>query len=101
MCTPSTVRLHGPLVLWSGVRPALLMAVPSTALYFTAYDVMRERLTRRWAGTPAATLAPLLAGGVARTIVALLFSPLELVRTQMQAVRTNETIGAALRREVR
>jgi len=38
------IRREGVLSLWSGLTPALVMAVPSTTLYFTAYDEGRQRL---------------------------------------------------------
>ena len=89
-------------MLWSGVKPSLLMAVPSTAIYFTSYDVMRERLERHFGeGSIGYSAAPLMAGGVARTCVAFLFSPLELVRTRMQAVKSSHTVLEALRWEIR
>lgn len=64
------------------------MAVPSTVLYFTAYDELKSVFGSRCEGTPAAALAPMLAGSTARTATVVAVSPLELVRTQMQAQRT-------------
>lgn len=65
--------------------PTLLMAVPSTMLYFTAYDELKEHME---AGAPPGSalhaMAPLAAGGLARTAAATVVSPLELIRTKMQ-----------------
>jgi len=81
-------RTEGLRSLWSGLSPALVMAVPSTALYFTAYEELRGVLTGVM-GDHTATgnvpVAALLAGASARTAAATVISPLELMRTKMQS----------------
>ncbi len=87
---------EGARGLWRGLAPALLMAVPSTAFYFTIYDYLKKSV-QRWQTlspdnplAPGSTLAtasalpPLLAGITARTITPSLLSPLELLRTRAQ-----------------
>ncbi len=67
-----------------------------------SYDVLKEHLAQRWSHVPTVVaLAPLVAGGVARTCVAFAFSPLELVRTRMQAVKSTSSILDMLREEIR
>lgn len=40
----NVVRREGILTLWSGLKPSLIMAVPSTTLYFAAYDELKGRI---------------------------------------------------------
>jgi len=88
-------RAEGVGALWSGVLPTLLMAVPSTMMYFTAYDELKEAIQDAAPqGTAAHALAPLLAGGIARAGAATVVSPLELVRTKMQAPAAARLIAA-------
>mmetsp|Transcript_28437 Transcript_28437/g.92140 ORF Transcript_28437/g.92140 Transcript_28437/m.92140 type:complete len:376 (-) Transcript_28437:2069-3196(-) len=87
-------RTEGPRTLWSGLQPTLVMSVPSTVLYFTAYDELKGALDRGLASTPLAPAAPLLAGTVARSSTVVAIAPLELVRTQMQAQRSR--LGAVV-----
>ena len=47
-------------------------------MYLPLYDLMSERWAPAW-------WAPLAAGSAARTVAVLSTSPLELVRTRMQA----------------
>ncbi|KNC51375.1 solute carrier family 25 member 40 [Thecamonas trahens ATCC 50062] len=76
------VRYEGMRSLYNGLAPTLVLSVPATMLYFSLYDEMRLRLEL---GPEFAPYAPLVAGGVARTIAVTSIAPLELIRTQMQA----------------
>jgi solute carrier family 25 protein 39/40 len=73
-------RNEGAGALWRGLPPTLLMAVPQTVIYFTAYDQLKARL-----GTENPYYAPLIAGPVARTFAVSIISPIEMVRTKIQA----------------
>lgn len=96
------VRKEGAITLWSGIRPTLIMALPSTAIYYTAYDELKGELeARNEKGSMMHSYAPALAGGAARTAAAAVTSPLELVRTKMQAARSTGTTLQALRWELR
>ena len=58
-------------------------AVPMVGIYFPLYDALTAHLE---ASSPrVAPYAPLLAGSAARTVAVLCTSPLELIRTRMQA----------------
>ncbi|NXB31701.1 S2539 protein, partial [Eulacestoma nigropectus] len=76
-------RYEGIRSLWSGLPPTLVMAVPATVIYFTAYDQLRDHLhaqTGSWGH-----YIPLLAGALARLGAVTIISPLELIRTKMQS----------------
>ena len=96
-------RTEGLRSLWSGLSPALVMAVPSTALYFTAYEELRGLLTGvlgDHTATGNVPVAALLAGATARTAAATVISPLELVRTKMQSRSSSHGIVSAIRADV-
>ncbi|XP_034395642.1 solute carrier family 25 member 39 isoform X1 [Cyclopterus lumpus] len=78
-------RHEGLRSLWSGLPPTLVMAVPATVIYFTCYDQLRDFL--RFGLGFQGSLVPLVAGGLARLGAVTVISPLELVRTKMQARR--------------
>ncbi|XP_068179478.1 mitochondrial glutathione transporter SLC25A40 isoform X2 [Antennarius striatus] len=77
------VRGEGIKALWSGLSPTLVMAVPATAIYFTCYEQLCAVLRVKMGSY--AQEAPLVAGGVARVFAVTLISPLELIRTKLQA----------------
>ncbi|KAI1242691.1 Solute carrier family 25 member 40 [Lamprotornis superbus] len=71
------IRIEGIKSLWSGLPPTLIMAVPTTAIYYTCYDQLSEALKNR-PGKHDEHI-PVIAVGSATVV-----SPLELIRTQMQ-----------------
>lgn len=75
------IRQEGARVLWRGTDVSLLMAVPMVGIYLPLYDYLQAE----WASSLGAA-APLYAGALARTVAVLCTSPLELIRTRMQAV---------------
>ncbi|GAA5865558.1 hypothetical protein JCM3774_002050 [Rhodotorula dairenensis] len=103
------VKSEGVTALWRGTAPALVMSVPGQVVYMVGYDSLRRTAfdsAPTWAQRggggdrePAGqqdgerpplrasyvTAVPLLAGALSRTVVAVLLSPLELVRTQIQS----------------
>lgn len=79
------VRNEGTLALWKGLSPGLLMAIPSTSIYYVGYDYIRDHTKSRFQGTAMDTYAPLWIGGLARTVTAAVVSPMELFRTRLQS----------------
>lgn len=76
-------RVEGVKSLWSGLSPTLVLAVPSTIIYFTTYDQLRDKLGKRYPGNE--TKVALSAGALARIWACTIVSPLELIRTKMQS----------------
>lgn len=85
--------------LWRGLTPTILMTVPSQVTYMVFYDFFKEQISHACRSLPGAkpsvpglALSPeqlvtsLVAGASARSISATLVTPLELVRTRLQAV---------------
>ena len=111
----SIFEREGIAGLYAGLRPTLVMSVPNTVLYFTAYDELSTRM-RDWDNrnnchrrrqrqqqhpqyqpTAATTAAiPLIAGSTARLVASLVTAPLELVRTRQAG--WNNTIQQNQRR---
>ena len=90
-------RAEGAAALWRGLSPTLVMAVPATVIYFVGYDELKELL-----GPGAST--PLVAGPLARLIAVTIISPIEMVRTKMQArpeLKSFGDVGSVVRSAVR
>ncbi|CAN0174206.1 unnamed protein product, partial [Scytosiphon promiscuus] len=90
-------RWEGPRGLYRGLDASLVMAIPSTVLYYTVYDDFVARLEKAGAGNLA---APAAAGSSARLLATIVMAPLELVRTRAQshgggAAAAEEAVGAA------
>ncbi|KTW26466.1 hypothetical protein T552_02946 [Pneumocystis carinii B80] len=70
-------RNEGFTALWRGLSPTIVMALPSTIIYFVGYDHLRQYFS--------SPLAPLFCGAFARTISATVISPLELFKVRLQS----------------
>ena len=79
-------RNEGLLSFWKGLSPLLVMSVPLTVIYYTAYDKLKFMLGFSPDATNAtAVIAPMVAGCIARTVSVTVIAPLELVRTKLQS----------------
>ncbi|KAJ3328574.1 hypothetical protein HDU76_009708 [Blyttiomyces sp. JEL0837] len=76
---------EGITSLWRGLSPTLIMQVPSTVIYYIGYEKIRDGLKANFKFADSSPYAPLLSGALARSCVAVLISPLELIRTRMQS----------------
>jgi len=71
--------------IYAGLAPTLAMSIPSTVLYFAAYDeiVARWRIANlNEQGNIDRLLIPLVGGASARTLATTITFPLELMRTR-------------------
>jgi len=82
---------EGVSALWSGLRPGLIMSVPATILYLTAYERVRDEMS--WRLQWPTEWSSFFAGGAARLVTSTVVSPLELLRTRMQATRAANAGG--------
>ncbi|KAF9203576.1 hypothetical protein BGZ49_006266 [Haplosporangium sp. Z 27] len=109
------VRYEGATSLWRGLSPTVAMSIPATVIYFVGYDYLKDVLSEKASAISPennaflgqsfvyeyrATLAPLVAGGFARTVAATVISPMELFRTRMQSVHTDTKGNSGLFRGV-
>lgn len=83
-------RNEGIFTLWRGLSPTLLMAIPGNVIYFAGYDWLRTSEKSPMMGRVSDAYAPLAAGSVARVAAAIVVSPIEMLRTRMQATSTKE-----------
>jgi solute carrier family 25 protein 39/40 len=90
------VRLEGPFALYAGLPPTLLFAVPSTAMYFTSYEMLMMQGKDAFPNVNPGVMA-MASGSLARAGAATVFSPLELIRVQMQSGETTHSFTTHFR----
>lgn len=87
------VRNEGVLALWSGLPPTLIMAIPSTVMYYVSYETLRVEMVDQYKVSTGKSeypiYLPVVAACLARLGNVTLFNPLELIRTKMQAKKTS------------
>jgi hypothetical protein len=71
---------EGARSLWTGIRPTLLAAVPTVAIYMPLYDVLRDEME-----PTLGSAAPITASAISRSFAVLCVAPLELMRTQLMS----------------
>ena len=76
-------RIDGVNSWWKGLSPTLLMAVPSTVIYYTCYDQLK--VIFGFQPEQRNILAPMFAGSLSRTVAVISISPIELLRTKIQS----------------
>ncbi|KYB29088.1 Calcium-binding mitochondrial carrier protein Aralar1-like Protein [Tribolium castaneum] len=83
---------EGIYSLWSGLGPTLVLALPTTILYFVTYEQLRLRLKNLYNRNNVEGQErkqpywiPLISGATARIFAVSVVSPLELIRTKMQS----------------
>lgn len=96
-------RIEGFPSLWSGLAPTLVLALPSTIIYFVGYEQLRTRLKDKYMtynphSTSQPFWIPLMAGCSSRIITVSVVNPLELIRTKVQSEKLSyREVGKALR----
>ena len=98
-------RTEGVRGLWRGLTPTLVMTVPSQLTYMTCYDLFRTNILAlrppmTTTNSPSLSnvsgyqmMASLTSGALARSISATLVTPLELIRTRLQASTTSHKLS--------
>ena len=105
------IRYEGIRSLWRGLSPQLLLSIPSTVVYFWAYDELKHSLQFLTApphppgllstiNPYLALTSPLIAGTSARALTTVLVSPIELIRTRTQSLSTSASMMELARAEV-
>ncbi|KAJ3411546.1 hypothetical protein HDV05_002065 [Chytridiales sp. JEL 0842] len=87
------IRHEGPISLWRGLSPTLVLQVPSTVVYYLGYEVLKEKFS---SDGEVRVYAPLLAGMISRSVAATIISPIELIRTRMQSTGGPSTVSSAV-----
>lgn len=87
---PKIARYEGFTSLWRGLTPTLLLQIPSTVFYYTTYEKFKD-LVRLRLGVEE-LYVPLIAGSSARFLTTFLTTPIEFIKTYIQAT-TNKPQG--------
>lgn len=99
-------KSEGVRSLWSGLGPTLILALPTTVLYFVSYEQLRVRLKemhmqhlkKKPDNYEMPLWIPLISGCSARIFAVTLVNPLELIRTKLQSERMSyREVGSAFR----
>lgn len=103
-------RNEGVKSLWSGLSPTLVLALPTTVLYFVAYEQIRVRLkdlhlNHLQLSDPdeyeMPMIIPLVSGCTARCFAVTVVNPLELIRTKMQSEKMSYSeVGSAFKKMI-
>lgn len=101
-------RAEGVKGLWRGLSPTLLMAIPSQVTYMTCYDHFRAFFLALEGPTAPSSnpiganitahtlMASLASGALSRSVSATLVTPLELVRTRLQASDVSHSLRSII-----
>lgn len=91
-------RNEGFWTLWRGLSPTLAMGIPANVIYFAGYDWLRWNPHSPLNGRVRDELAPVVGGSLARILAAVCVSPIEMLRTRMQAAQHENTGGKGVMR---
>ncbi|POM64965.1 Mitochondrial Carrier (MC) Family [Phytophthora palmivora] len=92
-------QTEGVKGLFAGLSPAMVIAVPSTVLYYMSYDLLLHEGRQRFPQFEG--FVPLMAGTTARIVAASITSPIELIRTRMQGEKAGTSILVTFQQAVR
>ena len=77
-------RSEGVFALWNGITPSLFMIVPAAVLYFSMFDLVKQR-GKCYVHEKYHHFVPSFAGITARVINVGIFSPVQLIKTKAQS----------------
>ncbi|KAF2727558.1 mitochondrial carrier [Polyplosphaeria fusca] len=80
-----TIRRDGILSLWRGLAPVLCKQGTNSAVRFTTFGVIRDKLGDAWPGTMNGTMATMLAGAGSGVVTVYASMPFDNVKTRMQS----------------
>ncbi|KAF4315539.1 hypothetical protein BBO99_00009300 [Phytophthora kernoviae] len=92
-------QTEGLAGLFAGLSPAMVIAVPSTVLYYISYDLLLQEGQQKL--PQIQEFVPLLAGATARVVAASITSPIELIRTRMQGEQAGASLVTTFQHAVR
>ena len=78
-------RIEGFRSLWSGLSPTLALALPTTVVYLTSYEHLKEVILKAEVETVSPTAASMVSGTISRIFACTAVAPLDLIRTKMQS----------------
>jgi len=87
-------KTEGLFNLWRGLGTTLILTVPANSFYFTTYEALKAKLERDFYLN--SVTASGIAGTSARIITVTISSPIELVRTYLQATSSTTVTNIGL-----
>lgn len=95
------VRNEGLAALWGGLPATMVMSVPATIIYFTAYDQLK--VTYGFKPGEKNIYSPMLSGITARVITSTCVSPIEMIRVKLQSRKQfkYKELGSVVRTAIR
>lgn len=78
-----------------------MMGIPANVIYFAGYDWLRWHPNSPMVGHVSDKYAPLVAGSISRVLAAAAVSPIEMLRTRMQAMQSSTTGEPVMRATIR
>ncbi|KNC55857.1 carrier protein ymc [Thecamonas trahens ATCC 50062] len=84
------VRVGGPLAIMQGLVPSFVREIPSYALYFSSYELVKrlllpDELSADELSATAVATATLLSGGIGGTLAWVSTYPIDVIKTKVQA----------------
>ena len=95
------VRYEGLTALWGGLPATMVMSVPATIIYFTAYDQLK--VIYGFKPGEKNIYTPMMSGVTARVITCSCVSPIEMVRVKLQSRKEfkYKELGSVVRTAIR
>ncbi|CAO3587006.1 unnamed protein product [Absidia cylindrospora] len=83
-----------PRQLYSGLSVTLLFSVPALSVYLSCYEASKRYLDQHTLATHDKLANHMLSGGAAEIMAGTLFTPMEVLKNQLQTTTTTTTRGA-------
>ncbi|KAF2020856.1 mitochondrial carrier [Aaosphaeria arxii CBS 175.79] len=81
-----TVRQHGILSLWRGFTPVLCKQGTNSAVRFTTFGALKDKLQEIWPSSVNGTTATMIAGAGSGVVTVYASMPFDNVKTRMQGI---------------
>ncbi|KXH36179.1 mitochondrial carrier protein [Colletotrichum simmondsii] len=85
------LREEGIRGLWSGLTPVLCKQGTNSAVRFTTFAMLQERVAARWPQLQGGVGSTLVLGGVSGVFTVYASMPFDNIKTRMQSVQSAET----------
>ena len=89
------LRKNGLKGFWAGTGAGLIQAVPSSIIYMTTYERLKEQFASKLGDTRYENLIPGISGGIARTVCVTVMNPIDRIRT-LQLNGMSESIASIM-----
>ena len=88
----SSDMILNPKRMYAGILPAVIGAIPSSAIYFGGYEFTKAYLNSRANATISRPLINMISAGSGNILSSIIFVPKERIKQQLQAVRAGTVV---------